>query len=84
MQEQELGGAVKGQRDMEEIRYGGEGPHWAAVPMKKKLYVLVIFNQDYNIGSVFSAFFFIGGSTSDPSLSFAPSIDEFYDPCEYF
>ena len=21
---------------MEEIHYGGEGPHWAVVPMKKK------------------------------------------------
>ena len=37
MQNQELEeGAVKGQRDMEEVHYGGEGPHWAIVAMKKK------------------------------------------------
>ena len=23
-------------RDMEHVHYGGEGPHWAVVPMKKK------------------------------------------------
>ena len=33
---QELEGAFKGYRDMEEIHYGGEGPHWAVVPKKKK------------------------------------------------
>ena len=36
MQTLELEGAVKGQRDMEDVHYGGEGPHWAVVPMKKK------------------------------------------------
>ena len=33
---QQLEGAVKGYRDMEEVRYGSEGPHWAVVPIKKK------------------------------------------------
>ena len=35
MQNQELKGVFEGQRDMEEVHYGGEGPHWAVVPMKK-------------------------------------------------
>ena len=29
-------GTFKGQRDMEEVLYGGKGLHWAVVPMKKK------------------------------------------------
>ena len=36
MQDQELEVAVKGQRDIDEVHYGGEGPHWATVPLKKK------------------------------------------------
>ena len=36
MQNQEMEGAVKGQRDMEAIRYGGNGPQWPVMPMKKK------------------------------------------------
>ena len=24
------------QKGLEEVHYGGEGPHWAVVPMKKK------------------------------------------------
>ena len=30
------GWRVKGYRDMEEVHYGDEGPHWAVVSMKKK------------------------------------------------
>ena len=37
MKKDELEGAVKGLRDMEEVHYGGEGPHWAVVPMKKEI-----------------------------------------------
>ena len=32
----EKDGAVKGQRDMEEVYYGAKGLHWAVVPTKKK------------------------------------------------
>ena len=31
----ELEGPVKGQRDIEEVHYGGEFLHWAVVPIKK-------------------------------------------------
>ena len=37
---QELEGAVKGQGDMEEVHYGGEGSHWFVVPIKKKKYIV--------------------------------------------
>ena len=31
MQNQELEGVVKGWGDMEEVHYGGKGPHWAVL-----------------------------------------------------
>jgi hypothetical protein len=31
-----LNGAVKGENDMQEVHYGGEGPHWTVMPKKNK------------------------------------------------
>ena len=42
MQNQKLEGVIKGQKDMEEVHYGGEGPHWAVVPMKKIIIIIII------------------------------------------
>ena len=36
-------------KDLEEVRYGGEGPHWAVVPMRKKEINL---NNEINSNSV--------------------------------
>ena len=27
---------------LEEVHYGGEGPHWAVVPIKEKIIIIII------------------------------------------